>query len=66
MVYAINSQICRFAYEAVVTQESGWDDLVAKHASVSPVHQAVNIPTARGMTTIHRMAFGPRVTKPKW
>jgi hypothetical protein len=66
MVYAINSQICRFAYEAVITQETGWDELIAQHAGVSPVHEAVNIPMAKGMATIHRMAFGPRVTKPKW
>ena len=66
MVYAINSQVCRFAYEAVITQESGWEELIAEHAGVSPVHEAVNIPMAKGMATLHRMAFGPRAAKPKW
>jgi hypothetical protein len=65
-VYAINSQICRFAYEAVITQGTGWEDLIAKYAGVSPVHEAVAIPMAKGVVTIHRMAFGPRVAKPKW
>src|SRR5690606_30005920 len=27
MVYAINSQVCRFAYEAVISQETGWEEL---------------------------------------
>jgi hypothetical protein len=66
MVYAINNQVCRFAYEAVITQEAGWEDLIAEHAGVSPVHEAVNIPVAKGMATMHRMAFGPRAAKPKW
>lgn len=66
MVYAINRQICRFAYEAVIASDDGWGDLVAEHAGVSPVHEAVPIPMATGMTTIHRMAFGPRTAKPKW
>lgn len=66
MVYAINSQVCRFAYEAVITQEVGWEELIAEHAGVSPVHEAVNIPVAKGMATMHRMAFGQRATKPKW
>lgn len=66
MVYAINSQICRFAYEAVITQASGWEDLIAEHAGVSPVHEAVNVPMAKGLANIHRMAFGPRAAKPKW
>lgn len=66
MVYAINSQICRFAYEAVITPEAGWEALIAKYAGVSPVHEAVNIPMAKGMATMHRMTFGPRAAKPKW
>lgn len=65
MVYAINSQVCRFAYEAIITQDGGWEELIAEHAGVSPVHEAVNIPIAKGMATMHRMAFGPRASKPK-
>ena len=66
MIYDINRQVCRFAYEAVIAQDAGWDDLIAQHAGVSPIHEAVTIPMARGMATLHRMAFGPRVPKPKW
>jgi hypothetical protein len=65
-VYAINSQVCRFAYEAVITQETGWDALIAEYSGVSPVHEAITIPMAKGMAAIHRMAFGPRVAKSKW
>lgn len=66
MVYTINRQVCRFAYEAVVTQDTGWEDLIAEFAGVSPVLEAVPIPLATGMATIHRYAFGPRQPKPKW
>ena len=66
MVYAINSQVCRFAYEAVITQEAGWEDLIAEYSEVSPVHEAIPIPLAKGMATIHRHVFGTRRPKPKW
>lgn len=66
MVYAINSQVCRFAYEAVITQEPGWEDLIEEYARVSPVHEAIAIPMARGITTIHRYVFGRRRPKPRW
>lgn len=66
MVYAINSQVCRFAYEAVITQEAGWEDLIAEYSGVSPVHEAIPIPLAKGMATIHRYVFGTRQPKPKW
>lgn len=66
LVCAINSQVCRFAYEAVITQEAGWDELIAEHAGVSPVHEALQIPMDKGFVTVHRMAFGPRVAKVKW
>jgi hypothetical protein len=66
MIYAINSQVCRFAYEAVITQDTRWDHLIAEYAGVSPVHEAVAVPMAKGMATVHRMAFGARTNKPKW
>jgi hypothetical protein len=66
MVCAINSQVCRFAYEAVITQETGWEDLVREYAEVSPVHESVAVPMAQGMATIHRYVFGRRQPKPKW
>jgi hypothetical protein len=62
----MNAQVCRFAYEAVIASASGNEALIAEHADVSPVHEAVNIPTATGAATLHRMAFGPRSPKPKY
>jgi hypothetical protein len=65
-VYAINRQVCRFAYEAVITRDVGFEQMIAEHAGVSPVHEAVHMPVARGIATYHRMVFGPRIAKPKW
>lgn len=62
----INAQVCRFAYEAVIAQASGQEELVALFAGASPVVEAVSIPVANGMATIHRSVFGQRVQKPKW
>jgi hypothetical protein len=66
MVNEFNRQVCRFAYEAVIARETGWENLVAEYAAVSPVHEAVSIPMASGLATIHRMSFGPRSAKPKF
>ncbi|WP_426390347.1 DUF4238 domain-containing protein [Variovorax sp. R-27] len=66
MVDHINAMVCRFAYEAVISQSLGQEDVIAAFAGVSPVHEAVPIPLAKGMVTIHRYAFGPRAAKPKW
>jgi hypothetical protein len=65
-VDVINAQVCRFAYEAVIAQSAGQEEVIAKHAGVSPVHQAVALQVGKGMATIHRQVFGPRVAKPKW
>ena len=65
-VEMVNAQTSRFAYEAVIAQSPGHERVIEEFASVSPVHEAVTIPMARGFATIHRMAFGPRVAKPKW
>ena len=62
----INAQVCRFGYEAVIAQSRGQEDVVAAYAGVSPVHEAVSLPMAKGMATIHRYVFGPRPVKPKW
>ena len=66
MVDLINAQVCRFAYEAVIAQSLGQEEVIAEFASVSPVHEALPVPLAKGMATIHRYAFGRRPTKPKW
>lgn len=65
-VSLINEQICRFAYEAVIAHESGQEEVIAKYVDVSPVHEAVALPVGKGVATIHRQVFGPRVSKPKW
>lgn len=65
-IHTVNSQVCRFAYEAVISQDVGWEELIAKYSAVSPVHEAITIPMAEGLATLHRMAFGPRTAKPKW
>lgn len=62
----INAQVCRFAYEAVIAQSRGQEELIAAYAGVSPVHEAVALQVSNGMATIHRQVFGPRVAKPKW
>jgi hypothetical protein len=65
-VEVINAQICRFAYEAVIASSIGQEELIAKYVDISPVHEAVVLPVAKGAATIHRQVFGPRVVKPKW
>ena len=65
-VDSVNTQVCRFAYEAVIAQNRGQEDRIATYADVSPVHQAVSLQVAKGVTTIHRQVFGPRVGRPKW
>jgi hypothetical protein len=66
LVEMLNAQTSRFAYEAVIAQSPGHEAVIEEFAGVSPVHEAVTIPVARGFATIHRMAFAPRVAKPKW
>jgi hypothetical protein len=65
-VFSINQQICRFAYESVITQELGWEEMISRHKATSPIHEAVQIPLAKGMATEHRFKFGPRQARPKW
>lgn len=65
-VELINEQVCRFAYEAVIAKSAGHEEVVAKYADVSPVHEAVAQHVGKGMVTIHRQIFGVRVAKPKW
>lgn len=65
-VNLINEQACRFAYEAVIAQSTGKEEVIAKYASISPVHEAATLQIDKGMATTHRQVFGPRMTKPKW
>lgn len=65
-VNQMNAQTCRFAYEAIIAQGPGHEDMIASFADVSPVHEAVSAPMAKGIGTVHRQVFGPRTSKPKW
>ncbi|MGX9718262.1 DUF4238 domain-containing protein [Janthinobacterium lividum] len=62
----VNEQVCRFAYEAVIAQSAGQEELIAKYVDVSPIHESVVLPVTTGAATLHSLAFGPRVAKPKW
>jgi hypothetical protein len=62
----INAQICRFAYDAVIAQSTGQEEMIVKYADVSPVHEAIPLQVGKGLATIHRHVFGPRVAKLKW
>lgn len=65
-VEQVNAQISRLAYEAVIAQAPGQEEIVKEFAAISPIHEAISIPTARGLATVHRMAFGARKAQPKW
>lgn len=62
----MNAQVCRFAYEAVISQSAGQEEVIAEFAGVSIVHEASALQVGNGIATLHRHAFGPRVAKPKW
>lgn len=65
-VELINAHICRFAYEAVIARSRGQEEIIAKYAGISPVHEAVPLHVGKGTAIIHRQVFGPRVAKAKW
>ena len=58
----LNAQVCRFAYEAVIAQSTGHENMIAQYADISPVHDVVPKQVATGVATIHRQLFGPRKT----
>lgn len=62
----INAQVSRFAYESVIAQSRGQEEVIALYANVAPVHEAASMQVGKGTATIHRQVFGPRVTKLKW
>jgi hypothetical protein len=65
-VCQVNEQVSRFGYEAVIASEPGQEDIIAKHAGISPVHEAISVPFASGFGPLHRQVFGARTKKPKW
>jgi hypothetical protein len=62
----LNAQICRFAYEAVITQSPGHEAMIKQYADISPVHAAQSVPMGDGLAIIHQQVFGHRKVKPKW
>lgn len=62
----LNAQVCRVAYQAVVAQSPGHEEIIAKYAGISPIHEASSVPRGAGIATIHRQVVGPRTPKPKW
>lgn len=65
-VKAMNRQICRFAYKVVFARAAGQENLIKKHASLSPVLQATAVPGESGQLLVYQMVFGKRERKPKW
>ncbi|RRR99925.1 DUF4238 domain-containing protein [Aquabacterium soli] len=65
-VKAMNTQISRFAYEAVIACSPSQEDVVRQFADASPVLESTTIPTASGFISVSRQVFGKRTTKPKW
>jgi hypothetical protein len=65
-VEAMNAQVCRFGYEAIIASCTGQEELITRYADISPVHEAISLPTSQGIATIHQQVFGKRKLKPKW
>jgi len=65
-VDAINAQICRFAYEAVISSTPGQEKLVAAFAEQSPVVETEIVTVEGRAVSLFRQTFGKRVLKPKW
>lgn len=62
----LNEQICRFAYESILASAEGQEDLILKHAELSPVLETMCLPGDQGLFTLHRQVFGKRIKKAKW
>lgn len=65
-VNLMNEQVCRFAYEAVIAESTGQEEVIVRYAEVSPVFEAVTLSACKDMVAIYQQVFGPRVNKPKW
>ncbi|MFK3797133.1 DUF4238 domain-containing protein [Pseudomonas sp. NPDC088444] len=65
-VDAVNAQICRFAYESVISSTPGQENLVSAFADESPVLETQDLPIAGGGFSHFRHIFGKRKPKPRW
>jgi hypothetical protein len=63
----INRFVARFGYRFVFSRDRTHEALIVKHASMSPVIEAISVPTPMGGFALLRSCiFGPRPIKPKW
>lgn len=65
-VKMMNRQICRFAYRAVFAQSVGQEDVIRKHAALSPVLRSHAVSVDGGALSFNEYVFGKRERKPKW
>lgn len=65
-VKMMNRLICRFAYRAVFALGAGQEDVICKHAALSPVLRSHAVPVGRGELLFSEYVFGKRERKPKW
>jgi hypothetical protein len=64
-VEMINRQVCRFGYQAIFAQKMGQEELIQKHAELSPTVRFEKIATGKDQM-VFEMVFGKRERKPKW
>jgi hypothetical protein len=65
-VRQMNEKICRFAYKAIFAREEGQEDIVRKHADVSPVMRAETLAVGKSELLMFQYVFAKRDRKPKW
>jgi len=65
-VEAMNRQICRFAYEAILSQGLVDEPLIRRYAEVSPVVQTQRITYKDGEFLFSQYVWERRTRKPKW
>jgi Protein of unknown function (DUF4238) len=66
MVFTMNEQICRFAYEGVFAPQSGFEFMVQPFAAKSPTVRLSPARVNYRVAEVAQFEFGPRTTKPKW
>ncbi len=62
----MNLQICKFAYETIFSKNNIQNEIIRKHADISPILQSEVIQTPNGPMVIFKQIFGKRKLKQKW